>query len=172
MHCPDVTSGRMHAVAYATMHIALHVNKRKAVLPTSCWRSDWAVLLPRCALQPGRSRVLDALTPTNLSGHIFTISLRYRYTWSPRLWQMSDQQHPGNKPRTTPVSSIAHFRTLDTTPAPTVRPPSRMANRRPASMATGVISSKLPRKLSPGMTMGVSSGSLTTPACSQGSGAS
>src|SRR5665811_2172317 len=40
---------------------------------------------------------------------------------------------------------------LVTTPAPTVRPPSRIANRNPSSIATGVISSTPICTLSPGI---------------------
>ena len=40
-----------------------------------------------------------------------------------------------------------------TTPAPTVRPPSRIAKRKPSSMAIGAISSTLIRMLSPGITI-------------------
>ena len=46
-----------------------------------------------------------------------------------------------------------------TTPAPTVRPPSRMANRSPASMAIGAINSISIETLSPGITISVPSGS-------------
>jgi hypothetical protein len=53
-----------------------------------------------------------------------------------------------------------------TTPAPTVRPPSRMAKRRPSSMAIGTISSTSTETLSPGMTISVPSGSDTTPVTS------
>lgn len=49
-------------------------------------------------------------------------------------------------------------------PAPTVRPPSRMANRRPGSMGTGWMSSKLAVTLSPGITISTPSGSSTLPA--------
>jgi len=52
------------------------------------------------------------------------------------------------------------------TPAPTVRPPSRMANRRPTSMAIGVINSALIDTLSPGITISTPSGSVTTPVTS------
>ena len=52
------------------------------------------------------------------------------------------------------------------TPAPTVRPPSRMAKRRPFSIAIGVINSTLSRTLSPGMTISVPSGSVATPVTS------
>src|SRR4029077_15339067 len=52
---------------------------------------------------------------------------------------------------------------LATTPAPTVRPPSRIAKRSPSSIAIGVISSTQTRTLSPGITLSVPSGSFTTP---------
>ncbi len=55
---------------------------------------------------------------------------------------------------------------LTTWPAPTVRPPSRMANFRPSSMAMGWISSTLMAVLSPGMTISVPSGRVTTPVTS------
>ena len=54
-----------------------------------------------------------------------------------------------------------------TTPAPTVRPPSRMAKRRPASHAIGVISSiNMLSMLSPGITISIPSGSVATPVTS------
>ena len=42
---------------------------------------------------------------------------------------------------------------LETTPAPIVRPPSRMANRIPCSIATGQINSPVILILSPGITI-------------------
>src|SRR5918996_246809 len=53
-----------------------------------------------------------------------------------------------------------------TRPAPTVRPPSRMAKRSPSSMAIGWPSSTDISVLSPGMTISVPSGSLTAPVTS------
>ena len=53
-----------------------------------------------------------------------------------------------------------------TTPAPTVRPPSRMAKRRPFSMAMGAIRSTSIATLSPGITISVPSGSLIEPVTS------
>jgi len=53
-----------------------------------------------------------------------------------------------------------------TTPAPTVRPPSRMAKRSFSSMATGTISTTSMVTLSPGITISVPSGSVTTPVTS------
>ncbi len=59
-----------------------------------------------------------------------------------------------------------HLLILVTRPAPTVRPPSRMANFRPSSMAMGWISSTVISVLSPGMTISVPSGRCTTPVTS------
>jgi len=55
-----------------------------------------------------------------------------------------------------------------TTPEPTVRPPSRMAKRRPSSMATGMpsISSTVTFTLSPGMHISTPAGSATLPVTS------
>src|SRR5690606_31516704 len=63
-------------------------------------------------------------------------------------------------------SSLCYFRILATTPAPTVRPPSRMAKRRPSSMAIGTMSSTSSCTLSPGMTISLPSGSFTVPVTS------
>src|SRR3546814_20879739 len=53
---------------------------------------------------------------------------------------------------------------LATTPAPTVPPPSRMAKRRPSSIAIGPIHSPDILTLSPGITLPLPSGRLPTPA--------
>ena len=59
-----------------------------------------------------------------------------------------------------------HSRILVTTPAPTVRPPSRIANRSPSSSATGVISATSIVTLSPGITISTPSGSRMSPVTS------
>src|SRR6185295_8753169 len=59
-----------------------------------------------------------------------------------------------------------YFRILATTPAPTVLPPSRMAKRRPASMAMGAISSTVILMLSPGITISAPPSSSTAPVTS------
>ena len=48
---------------------------------------------------------------------------------------------------------VPHLVILMTRPAPTVRPPSRMANRSPSSMAIGAINSTVISVLSPGITI-------------------
>src|SRR5229473_1414362 len=54
----------------------------------------------------------------------------------------------------------------ETVPAPTVRPPSRMAKRKPLSMAMGVISSTSSCTLSPGITISIPAGNCATPVTS------
>ena len=55
---------------------------------------------------------------------------------------------------------------LETTPEPTVRPPSRIAKRRPSSIAIGVISSTSMETLSPGMHISTPSGREMVPVTS------
>src|SRR5205085_4421906 len=60
-----------------------------------------------------------------------------------------------------PDPLLCHYSmTFVTTPAPTVCPPSRMAKRRPCSIAIGVPSVTSQVTLSPGMTISVRSGSF------------
>ncbi len=54
----------------------------------------------------------------------------------------------------------------DTVPAPTVRPPSRIANRSPFSIAIGAISSISIWMLSPGITISTPAGRFATPVTS------
>ena len=61
---------------------------------------------------------------------------------------------------------IAYSRILVTTPAPTVRPPSRMANLEPCSRPTGTISSTVRFTLSPGITISTPSGRVMSPVTS------
>ena len=58
------------------------------------------------------------------------------------------------------------LRILATTPAPTVRPPSRIAKRRPSSIAIGAISSTVILMLSPGITISMPAGSSIAPVTS------
>ena len=65
------------------------------------------------------------------------------------------------------VSSMQYYAiTFATTPAPTVRPPSRIAKRKPSSIAIGAINSTTNFKLSPGITISTPSGSSTAPVTS------
>src|SRR6266481_7559347 len=64
--------------------------------------------------------------------------------------------------------SVGHVYSMisATAPAPTVWPPSRIANRNPFSSATGVISDISTEILSPGITISTPSGSFTSPVTS------
>src|SRR5439155_17022087 len=64
------------------------------------------------------------------------------------------------------VLSYHYFKIFVTTPAPTVRPPSRMANRSCSSIAIGVISSIVIFVLSPGITISTPAGNSTEPVTS------
>src|SRR5213083_2600294 len=64
------------------------------------------------------------------------------------------------------VHARGYSKILVTTPAPTVRPPSRMAKRSPSSIAIGVMRSIFSCTLSPGITISVPSGSVHTPVTS------
>src|SRR5204863_8681119 len=64
------------------------------------------------------------------------------------------------------VSRVDYLRIFVTRPAPTVRPPSLIAKRRPSSIAIGVMSSIVICTLSPGITISIPSGSSTLPVTS------
>jgi len=66
----------------------------------------------------------------------------------------------------TKVQSVTYSRISVTTPAPTVLPPSRMANRSSFSRATGVINSTVICTLSPGMIISAPSGRFSEPVTS------
>ena len=59
-----------------------------------------------------------------------------------------------------------YVKNMITGAAPTVRPPSRMAKRRPSSMAMGAMSLTVMLTLSPGMTISLSLGSSMAPVTS------
>ena len=63
-------------------------------------------------------------------------------------------------------SAEAYFEIFETTPEPTVRPPSRIAKRSPSSMAIGAINLTSIVTLSPGITISVPSGRITSPVTS------
>src|SRR5689334_850421 len=74
---------------------------------------------------------------------------------------------PKQKGRGEPRPSYARYSMmLATTPAPTVRPPSRIAKRSFSSIAIGTISCTSMAMLSPGITISVPCGSVTTPVTS------
>ena len=64
------------------------------------------------------------------------------------------------------ISNLNYSKISPTTPEPTVRPPSRIAKRRPFSQAIGVMSSTFMLTLSPGRHISTSSGRLMIPVTS------
>jgi hypothetical protein len=68
--------------------------------------------------------------------------------------------------RASTLATAPYFSIEVTAPAPTVRPPSRMANRWPTSRAIGVISSTPISTLSPGMIISAPSGRPMAPVTS------
>ena len=64
------------------------------------------------------------------------------------------------------VLKAFYLMTEATTPAPTVRPPSRIAKRKPSSIAIGAINVTVIAILSPGITISVPSGNTTDPVTS------
>src|SRR5215469_13544647 len=75
-------------------------------------------------------------------------------------------QKEGAPPRTPAPILFNYFMMLATTPAPTVRPPSRIAKRSFSSMAIGTIKVISIEILSPGITISVPAGNVTTPVTS------
>ena len=92
-----------------------------------------------------------------------------RHDYSPFLFRRTHRATqelggPGDDP---PAHQLRFYSMIEvTTPAPTVRPPSRIANRSPSSIATGVINSTVIWMLSPGITISVPSGSPIDPVTS------
>ena len=86
----------------------------------------------------------------------FTIIALKRYDWSNVFFLRSHSYLP----------TFSYSRILVTTPAPTVRPPSRMANLEPCSRATGTINSTVRFTLSPGITISTPSGRVMFPVTS------
>ncbi len=71
-----------------------------------------------------------------------------------------------NKLRTRHGPTTAYSTISEMVPAPTVRPPSLIANRNPFSIAIGVINSISIATLSPGITISTPSGRCATPVTS------
>ena len=94
---------------------------------------------------------------TGRSGGARTPSPRF---WRPVLYQLS------YTPMVRFCVPLVYFTTDDTTPAPTVRPPSRIAKRKPSSIAIGAIKVTVIAILSPGITISVPAGNSTEPVTS------
>jgi hypothetical protein len=97
-----------------------------------------------------------------------------RRFWRPLLYQLSYRPSPSSSPSfhigqerlRVPAVKINQATMSDTRPAPMVRPPSRMANRCPFSIATGAINSISTETLSPGITISTPWANTTMPVTS------
>ena len=85
-------------------------------------------------------------------------------------WQArrdSNPQHSVLETDALPIGATGLYSRISVTvPAPTVRPPSRIANRTPFSIAIGAINSTESVTLSPGITISVPSGIAAAPVTS------
>lgn len=110
--------------------------------PLLCQLSYWRVWMKRCR---------NSLSSDDEGGPGF----RPASLAAAKRWNRLDDSTPA-----------AYLMIFATTPAPTVRPPSRIAKRRPSSIAIGLISETTIFTLSPGITISVPSGSVTAPVMS------
>jgi len=92
--------------------------------------------------------------------------LRHMFDVRLGIIEFERKRAPGGRPFRSIISRADYSMIFDTTPEPTVRPPSRMAKRSFSSIAIGAISSTLNFRLSPGITISVPSGSVTVPVTS------
>jgi hypothetical protein len=98
-----------------------------------------------------------------------TPNLRF---WRPLLYQLSYWPNTNAKRKALDQTKAflvcfpAYSIIFETTPAPTVLPPSRIAKRKPSSIAIGAISSTFIFMLSPGITISVPSGISQAPVTS------
>ena len=111
------------------------------------------------------------------ANRFMTIQKRFESETGCRTRRNAVQKKPGQNvsilPRPSDAALAASYQNGEnysliaiTTPEPTVLPPSRIAKRRPCSMAMGVISSTSISMLSPGMHISTPSGRAITPVTS------
>src|SRR6516165_9125213 len=128
-------------------------------LPRICLRHDHlSQLQTTTSIAARRPHRCHRGTRIGRSGGARTPNPRF---WRPVLYQLSYTPSRSSSPVAYPYLMI-----LATTPAPTVRPPSRIAKRSPSSIAIGAISSISIEMLSPGITISVPSGKCTVPVTS------
>src|SRR5206468_8002126 len=102
-------------------------------------------------------------SPNDRSGGDRTLSIEFESSglplpYSSKNW-LNDAPFPTRQ-------DFIYLTIFATTPAPTVRPPSRIAKRRPSSIAIGWIRLTTILMLSPGMTISTPSGSSHEPVTS------
>ena len=105
-------------------------------------------------------------TITNLINLRIILFLEYRKTPETLRFRGILRLDTECTPDTQFISSYNYSMIVATRPDPTVRPPSRIANVRPCSIAIGWISSIVISTLSPGIHISVPSGNSQTPVIS------
>ncbi len=95
---------------------------------------------------------------------IFTLGARQGDNWADILFR--SHKYPVHRTTVKSALLLLYCKIFVITPAPTVKPPSRIANFEPCSRATGTIRSTSRFTLSPGMTISTPSGSLILPVTS------
>jgi hypothetical protein len=131
---------------------------------------------------PKRARLLTNLSilphigvsmQVNVLAREYLLRRVFRGTWEWSLWgdeRLREAARKREKPQTRRpgvfLSNRNYLVILVTVPAPTVRPPSRIAKRRPSSIAIGWISSTDISVVSPGITISVPAGRVITPVTS------
>ena len=127
--------------------------------------------IPTSVLSVNGSEQTEGGTPLS-TWHLraFPLSSRLRRDTFPArgdsFWLVVIQKAPRATGRLCKPLSFNYSMMLWTTPEATVRPPSRIAKRRPSSMAIGVIRVISISMLSPGITISTPSGSLMVPVTS------
>ena len=122
-------------------------------------------------VDPSRRTACDRLRlPSSLDSTLSLVSVAGRRggtrTPNPRIWSPVHYQLCYAPRLLVPAAPCCYSMISATTPAPTVRPPSRIAKRSSLSIAIGVISVTTISMLSPGITISVPSGSSTFPVTS------
>ena len=126
----------------------------------------WGAVFPLQTGQKGSPRT-GSENPPHSTGTEKLSSASGRKADPPHLMRFfAQKKRAGTRPVLFLVILKNYSSILETTPEPTVRPPSRIAKRRPCSMAIGVISSTLMVTLSPGMHISTPSGREITPVTS------
>ena len=170
-HHPDLESGALpfELLAYIPQgwgprNLALSLSG----LPVDMMLTTEAAVLPefeslRRAALVLRRRVIAAPALDTRQGHQIPHGILLTLTAKRRL-PASQSRRLVDEPRVDGTHSQARISL--TTPAPTVRPPSRIAKRNSFSNAIGVINCTSTPTLSPGITISVPEGNVTTPVTS------
>ena len=138
---------------YATIKTALLAKPL-----TQNYRANWQNWQARRDSNPQHPVLETGALPIELLAYHLNLKQQTTLTTKPR--------HPKTPRPRINTSCIDYSIILATTPAPTVRPPSRIAKRRPSSIAIGAMRVTVICTLSPGMTISTPSGSSQAPVTS------